>query len=360
MNTYRVYLRPRSSIGTWPMSDTLFGAMCWAVYHLYGKEKLENILNDYHANPKFIVSSAFPFLERPGSLIHFYPKPMIAELTVNEVEALTEKEIAGNVAHDSLIFKRKIITITEKLKSIKRAAFVSESIFTDIVRGEDMTSLYERLNTGQIVSRGGILMTSEESLTQAEESFFIQQDALKNQIDRVTGATVEGLLFLKRETFFRTPRTGLWFVLQTDDTDFVIPLLKYLQDTGIGSDRTTGKGHFDIEFGSSFDLPKADNPDSFIILSRWCPEEKERNFTGGFACWNLVNMRPIRETMYCHGKKRILKDLIRMFAEGSVFPIKLQNKSCYGMLVESKMEKDYKVYHNGVAIPVYAKTGGQT
>lgn len=359
MNSYRVYLRPKSSFGTWPTSETLFGAMCWAVYHLYGKTVLESMLNDYNANPKFVVSSAFPFLEKPGSLIHFYPRPMIRELTVNEVEALAEKETAGAAAHDSLPFKQKIVTITEKLKSIKRTAFVSESIFTEIVRGGfDMTSLYEQLNSGQIVYQGGVLITSKESQAQPERSFFDQQDALKNQIDRVTGATVEGLLFLKKETFFRTPDTGLWFVLQTDDTDFISPLLKYLQDTGIGSDRTTGKGHFDIEFGSSFELPKADNPDSFIILSRWCPDKGERDFTGGFASWNLVNMRPIRETMYCSGKKRILKNLIRMFAEGSVFPLKQQDKSCYGMLVASKMD-DYTVYHNGIGIPVYAKIGGQ-
>ena len=62
--------------------------------------------------------------------------------------------------------------------------------------------------------------------------------------------------------------------------------------------------------------------------------------------------------MYSAGKGRMLKDLLRVFAEGSIFPLK-EKKEYYGYIVNTFKKETYAVYHNGLAIPVFTRLGDE-
>ncbi len=362
MQTYAFYLYPRSTFLSLPTSDTLFGAMCWAVYHLWNKKELEDMLTDFkNQRPRFILSSIFPYLVRNELKVRFFPKPLLPEPTSQE---LREKELNNKTSARDLNYKRGVVKASERLKDIKKAPFVSEGLFGQIVEGGlDLKSIYPRFKKKGAMPRdiekiGNSLITygEREKIDPEGEltNLITEIDVQRNQVDRVVGSTVEGLLFSKREVCCK----GLWFLVQTDHLDFVKPILRYLEDTGIGGERTSGKGHFQVMEEEIFRLPKAKDPNAFIVVSRYLPTEEELNFLAqGLSNWNLINIRPKRESMYAVGRERILKDSLRIFTEGSIFSLG-KFKDYYGKIEDAGNMGSYTAYHSGLAVPVFVRIGG--
>jgi CRISPR-associated protein Csm4 len=365
MQTYAVYLYPKSTFfSSLPTSDTLFGAICWAVYHLWGENELKTMLEEFvNKKPRFILSSSFPCMIQNGKITRFYPKPLLPEPDSTQISKLA-KEKSGTSNPQNLRYKQGIVEITEKLKEIKKITFVSEAIFNQIVEGKlNIKDIYQSLRKRGSVSKdiekiGSCLITYEErSKIDPEgelESFVKEFDIQKNQIDRVRCSTVEGLLFFNKEIAC----TGLWFLVKTEDLDFLKATFRYLEDTGIGGERTTGKGHFKIQCEDALNLPNVDSSNSFIILSRYLPEGNELNLISQeLSNWNIINIRPKRETMYLQAGERILKDSLRLFTEGSIFHVR-ERKDYYGKIEDVGNMGTYTAYHNGLAIPVFANIGG--
>ena len=370
MEIYAIYIRPKSSFITWPASETIFGAICWAIYHIYGEPVLEEILKDFNNRPKFILSSAFPYLQRNNSIVHFFPKPLLAELKSHEVEELAEQETNQVVKREdkALDLKRNIIIVSENLKELKRVFYVSEVLFEEIVNGSiNIREIYYRLKKRGSAPRdieklgNSLISFGERDKIDPEgalKTLLTEADVQRNQIDRVAGSTVEGLLFFNKETLLHRDHGGLLFLVKTDDFEFLKPLFRYIQDTGIGGERTSGKGHFEIAWDENpYRLPEAKNPNIFITLSRYLPSEDERDFYQGVASWNLLNLRQKRETMYSPKSKFISKDLLRMFSEGSIFHLR-KKKEYYGKIEQIEFSGANPVYRNGLALPVFAKIGG--
>jgi hypothetical protein len=64
LKAYKItYLSPTSSV----RSFTIFGAICWSCKLIHGEEKLKEFLSEFKENPKFLISSAFPYVK-----INFY------------------------------------------------------------------------------------------------------------------------------------------------------------------------------------------------------------------------------------------------------------------------------------------------
>ncbi len=361
MQTYAIYLRPQSTVLSLPTSDTLFGAMCWGVYHLSDEKELEDMLTDFkNRRPPFILSSVFPCLMRNQSKVRFFPKPLLPQPASHEFIA---EELPNETGKTDLSYKRRVVRAAERLKDMKKVAFVSESLFGEIVEGTlDLTGIYrrfkkkgsmpddiERIRNALITCGERERIDPEGNLTNLTREIDVQ----RNQVDRVVGSTVEGLLFSKREISCK----GLWFLVRTDDLEFLKPILRYLEDTGIGGERTSGKGHFQVREEEIFNLPRAENPNAFIVLSRYLPTEEELNsLVQGLSNWNLINIRPKRESMYAGGKERILKDSLRMFAEGSLFSLG-KFKDFYGKIEDAGNMGTYTAYHSGLALPVFARIG---
>ena len=361
MQTYALYLGPRSTLISLPTSDTLFGAICWAVYHLWNEKKLEDMLRDFiNGRPPFILSSTFPCLVKNESRVRFFPRPLLPEPTGQESADMKMKKTGT----DEVDYKRGIVKASDRLKEMKKVAFVSEGLFSQIVEGRlDLKGMCQSFRKKGATSKdiekiGNSLITYEERAKVDPESklksLVKEIDVQKNQVDRVVGSTVEGLLFSNKESSCKR----LWFLVQTDDPDFVRPVFRYLEDTGIGGERTSGKGHFQVTEEEIISLPKAKYPNVFIVLSRYLPTEDELSFLDqGLSNWNLINIRPKRESMYRRGRERILKDPLRVFTEGSIFSLG-KCKDYYGKIEDVGNMGSYVAYHNGLAVPVFAKIGG--
>ncbi|MBL8149871.1 MAG: hypothetical protein JNN15_08080, partial [Blastocatellia bacterium] len=79
-----VYLLPKSPFTkSAPRSDTLFGAICWAIRLLYGQQKLVDIIEKFDAAIEsarplpFLLTSCFPYFQDKQGKIHFLPKPLL-------------------------------------------------------------------------------------------------------------------------------------------------------------------------------------------------------------------------------------------------------------------------------------------
>ena len=61
MTALRFTIRPKAPFGSPLLGETLFGQLCWAILRLYGKERLEALLDGYcEGRPFAVVADAFP------------------------------------------------------------------------------------------------------------------------------------------------------------------------------------------------------------------------------------------------------------------------------------------------------------
>lgn len=373
METYAIYLKPKGSLASAIHSDTLFGAFCWSIRHLYGEGRLESLLENFAEDPKFILSSAFPCLFHDDGKVHFYPKPLLPDLTSKQVERLASVSPA-EARRDPLVKKRAVARAVENAKRLKAAAYISERLFSEIVNGRmDTEGLFKRLVKRGITEHdiegiGNALITTGERKRidpDAEcDAFWREADVQRNEIDRVAGSPVEGRLFFTREMVFAQGVAGLWFVLRAPDIDFVKSLLRYLADTGIGGERTAGKGNFTIplEEIEEVTLPHADTEaNAFVTLSRYIPADGEVAFTQAPLSYHLSTIRPKHEAMLPGAGHHTFKTILRVLEPGALIPFQGPAREYYGRIVTVGMSAErggWQVYHNGMTIPVFAKVGG--
>ena len=363
MDTYAVYLKPRCALAGQIHSDTLLGALCWAIRAVYGVGHLEALLKGFDVSPPFAISSTFPCLWRRDEKVRFYPKPLLPDLRTGQTnEPATEQ--AG------LSYGQEITNVVAMAKRIRTASYVSEKLFGQIVQGQmDTEGLFGRLMVERDSTEGDIEQVGEGLITTCErqridpdgehKQFWRIRDMQRNEIDRVVGATVEGRLFFIEGTAFVWDIAGLWFVLRTDDPDTVRTALRYLEDTGIGRDRSVGMGHFRIEM-DQFNLPEAKDANAFVSLSRYIPSNGECDFGGSPLSYHLLTVRPKHEAMFSGAGHHTYKAILRMFTPGSIFPLK-ERRDVYGRAVcvgSNAEEGGWNVWHNGITIPVFARIGG--
>lgn len=366
METYAVHLRPRGSLASWPLSsDTLFGAVCWGI-------KILNLLPDLsewlsQAIPPFASSAAFPALYQDGRpLLRFYPRPVSFAVGANTLTSLA----AEIQKQDKISLKAAQVKLRDLAKLVNGLTYVSEGIFEDIVLGklspvEVLRSIHNK--KGPVQRSMGVLMKPAERqmIKQASKinsrGLFQSSAVQHNQIDRIAGATAEGQLFYQVETYF-SPGCGLWALVRAAPDDFkrlIHPALRYLEDTGLGANRTTGKGHFQIDVEPAPGLPEAPNANARLMVSRYLPREEElADLTGKPLAYRLTTLRAKREQKFPQTTRQertppVFKQTVRMFEPGSVFPLR-QRQEIYGKLTEVVAQDDGgPVFQSGGAIPVF-------
>lgn len=350
MKTYIVKLSPESAFHALPSSDTLFGALCWSIRRLCGNERLKEVLTEIDNNPLFVLSSAFPILEVKGSdALYFLPKPVTTGITVYDVEA-----IAGRNNK-----KVQVIVITE-YKKYKKAEYVSESIFLDVQKGASDRSVFEQYMKENIVLFSNILMTKDEyNLIDAHLKIkpFISSVVQKNAIDRLSMSTgEEGQTFYQQE-IYASKIFGLYFLMKTSNVSFFTPLLRYLEDKGIGGNRSTGKGRFKIKVIGEKSLPDSADVKTFLNLSRFIPSNGDIDLNSHRNCYEVFPYRSKVDSEYEFKGDDVWKDRVMYLKEGSVL-VANEKKPFYGRCPIVKEIDGQKVRQNGMALPVFGKFGG--
>lgn len=306
-----IYIKPISAFPFPLHSDTLFGAICYGMKELFGEDEVKGL-----DKPKFLLSSAFPFLEQDNKKIHFFPK---------------------------IIFPPKKISteLMDNAKIYKKARFIHESLFNKLLDGElseeDVIS-----NIDDYKVKNGILMPRN-----IDYMIFRISDMPRNVINRITN---------KSEDFFYTSGAlfengGVFFLIkyirgEENCKKKIRASIEFLRDRGIGGDISVGKGVFSVEYGE-IDIENENKGDFFVTLSLYSPTDEELKKFGKNMWYNVIR----REGKCKDGES---KKAIFMFGEGSIFPE--IDKQIYGRI--EKVRDSPQVFQYGLAFPLKVRING--
>lgn len=296
---------------TFIRSDTLFSALVSAVRKFYGDDVAQHFLEPNAV----ILSSAFPFYKDEL----FFPKP--------------------------LHFFPEDLKEYEMIKVFKKAKFISKDLLLEILEGKKVRDqFFDKdyiLNGCWRVNKNIKDKNDVDKIFEEREIPHIVMDRLSNQTQ----------IFYKTEVFFNK-NAGLFFIAEVKDEllQKFETVLRFLGDEGIGADRTTGKGLFEVEEIQNFNLNSNTQSDFYYSLSLYSPTKEEfekinpresfYDFTirGGWISNNTLNRKSLR-----------------MFVEGSVIKL-IDKQKPLGRIYKVLEAKDYPtdlkydVYRSGQAI----------
>ncbi len=292
-----IYLQPKSSL---PLlsSDTLYGAICSAICTLY--ENFDEMLEALKKSPPFLISSAFPFVGMKETA-HFFPKP---------IERMQEIER-----------QRESIEEKNRVKKLKKAGYIHESIFNKWINGEvNEAYLVENINDYSI--KDGFVYNKELDLNFNIES----RDVARNSINRQSQLSD---IFYSFEDYYKN--AGLFFLVKFPTKEYekeysvvIQSAIKFLRDRGFGGDVSSGKGHFEIVNLTNRDIIYPPEKGArFISLSRYHPTHEEiKAFKEQTNLWYDIYTKRGRDS------EGSIRKQVRFFTEGSTFPE--LNKEIYG------------------------------
>ncbi|MGL4972870.1 MAG: type III-A CRISPR-associated RAMP protein Csm4 [Culicoidibacterales bacterium] len=317
MQTYQLKFAIGGRFQALPDSQTIFGAMCWAIRDVYGEAKLTEMLADFQNHPqRFVVSSMFQF--------DILPMPKLKKM---RVEATT----LADFQHKKMM--RQIHSV-----SVAAARKIFDNTF-------DM-SVYQNLLENKPQS---VFKVEEQTLYLVEEQVVSvpkTMNGLRNMIDRLSGTTgEEGQLFYSEHQQLPAA-TKTHVIIQTADLKFVESLFRYLSDGGYGRDKSVGINQFSYEsaqpfvFENSIGLP--------YLISKYIPQSGEINWNDGQLGYTVASPNYVVESRQ-QFNGRYLKAEVVAFQEGSIIPT-VEPKSMYGQLAVVQEIAEQRIYQNGLGL----------
>lgn len=212
-------------------SDTLFSAIA-NIYELVfnGASEFINLVN----SGKIIFSSAFPVLEHKEdkSKIYFFPKP--------------------------------VLFYNEESKETKNISFLSKGVLEDVIQNFNGNDMSCNINFSNYCLIGGkYCMTKDEMKINTSAEKFIREivtpktavhkdeNVMKDRFYHETNIQLNSIGHYNPHYFFLVNNE-----LSKDELNDFLTCLKVLADTGIGGERSSGKGLFDdVEVLDEFKLP---------------------------------------------------------------------------------------------------------
>ncbi len=223
-------------------SDTLWGAIIQQWLLLYNDDPEMLCLDS-----PFMVSSCFPYING----VPFYPLP------IGTLDHLITK--AGQAEKPEI-----------SVKDLRKVRFVAEPLFNEIVNGG--TLRFEDLRPDTVFPFDKI---EPESVIKRKPIYDIMQRP-RLGTDQLSGGSTEGTFFYCSDQYF-SQDNGLFFIASFRDNETkkcFDAALRLLGDTGLGADRSIGRGLFIFE-NKKYKLP--DNPelDDYLLLSLYHPTREE-------------------------------------------------------------------------------------
>jgi len=359
-----VYLMPRAPFTkNVPRSDTLFGAIAWAIRLLYGEKELVRILDEFdlaisaQESPPFVISSLFPYFEDKEGKILFLPRPL------------------SPPSFPSQTFN---LETYQAYKRFLKIDYVSQSIFNLMTSGElEESRLLDDLakKDGNYSQQAGTLMAaSEHDRVRVLSRLTISQEHARNAINRLsssTGGDDGGQLYYQPVTSSlalpgNDAHSGFYLLVRVAPdrsnriSDILRAAFRFLADKGLGGDTTIGRGHCDVEFSDEQLI--SDNPTGkrLVTLSLLHPGATDRKHFS--RCQQQIYARLEKrkgfiESAYTKEIKRVWKPTLFMLGEGSTFPVD-NGRRLYGSLFTDTHQRDgmdFRIRINGLAYTVGMK-----
>jgi CRISPR-associated protein Csm4 len=285
-------------------SDTLFSALCLSLREL--GEDPEALLKRFPRTapqasepPPFRLSSAFPY----AGEVCFFPRPMLKPQGLEEIADPT----VG--------------------KTLKKIQFVSQVLFEALVAGSPVDSYLlgsdGKVRRDVLLQGGQVWVTPGEleKLRPFEEKetatirLWEEQTTYRVTVDRGTN----------RSQVYQAGRVrfasgcGLFFLVDYEDTGWkgcLEKAMRVLGDAGVGGERSSGHGQFDLEVSPSFHLAEPEGANGYATLSLYWPTEPEvQSDVLEGASYGLVNRRG---WLGSPDGMNLRRREVRMLVEGSV------------------------------------------
>ncbi|OMH40391.1 type III-A CRISPR-associated RAMP protein Csm4 [Desulfurobacterium indicum] len=315
METIKIVIKPLTPFYTPLQSDTLFGEFCWHYRFLYGKEKLENLINNYDVEPFIVFSSGFPEDYLPFPVIPFRNLPIVE--------------------------KRDIETY-KVLKKFKKQAFIEKKLLRELI--ESKVEI-----TAEVLFENFL----KESNKKETAPIYRKAKQMHVTIDRRFGSHLEGHLFDKEYLFFnKDSNIEIYckFNPKRITSKEIEQTFHFMGLNGLGGEKTTGKGKFEIISIKESDLPETTNPNSFISLSIGMAKEDEiEDYYARF-----FTKFPKHGPEVCPEGINIFKNPVILTKEGSVFKYKAK-KDIYGTIY--KISQDESFIHCAKIFPLFVRLG---
>jgi CRISPR-associated protein Csm4 len=223
-------------------SDTLWGAIIQQWLLLYNDDP-EGLCLD----TPFAVSSCFPFING----VPFYPLPFgVLDHLISEAGQAEQPEMS--------------------VKDLKKIRFAAEPLFREIVRGE--TLRFEQLQPDTVFP---LEEKRPDTMRKKKPVYDIMQRP-RLRTNQLSGGSTEGAFFYCSDQYFNQ-NNGLFFLasFRHDETKKRFDAaLRLLGDTGLGADRSIGRGLFAFEI-KECEAPDNLSSDHYMLLSLYHPTRKE-------------------------------------------------------------------------------------
>lgn len=360
-----VYLKPRAPFAqAVPRSDTLFGAVAWAIRLLYGEAALAELLGQFDeaikaaAAPPFVISSLFPYLKHENSVLRFLPRPLAAPVQM-AFDTPQKYQLA---------------------KKLKQTTLLSEAVFAAVASGElNDDEVLNELSKGKqsrFALHGGALITQAElGSVRLFPSLYSNGETARNAINRLSASTGDdgGQLFYTPIAAARAldatdAHTGFYCRLRLNEA--VAPgisaklkaAMYFLGEKGFGGDVSVGRGHCEIEIDETASELGCDDGARLVLLSLLHPSTKDRaHFTGcqPSLLARLERRKGFLESAFTASTLRFWKPTLVMLGEGATFP-RDGSRQIYGSLFTDLSPRDGiqfqpRINGLGYVVPLAAK-----
>jgi len=259
-------------------SDTLYSAL-FSVWNQIDPDEAQQHLQE-ESPPPFVLSSAFPYQDEA----EFYPKPLA---------------LPPNFA-------------SRHRKAFSKVQFIEAALFQKIVDGKLPHFAPECTRQG-----GRFWMSPTSSGLKSDDPIVYETEIPRVVVDRITN---HGMLYFVSELHF-AENAGLFFWVQfnadieANIEERFMQMLRVLGDEGLGLDRTSGKGLFEVvKNPPQSDLPGAPNASRFLTLSLYNPTGEEIKT----PLLQNSGYELVQRGGYVSGHS-YRRQSLTMFAEGSTF-----------------------------------------
>lgn len=324
-------------------SDTLFSALVvtWSTVPTL-QTSLPGLV-DPDAAPPLLLTSAFPY----AGDVRLLPRPALSL-----APTLLDKETA---------------------KTVKRVAWVSESVFAALIGGVGQIALDAFWEQKELLQAGAVWMTAEEwqrlknslSLSTPEEALVWWTDVVPRvTVDRITN---DSQIYHVGRTYFAAG-CGLWFAARGEAIwlDRMEQVLALKAAEGIGGLRSVGNGQFTLHKDAvpSFltdTRASAGEAKGEILLSRFAPTPLEMTrLRADGASYQLVLVGGFSGTP---GVNPVVRRQVRMVTEGSVIGAGTASEQPPGQLVDVTPETtpwlEHRIYRYGYGFTVPMRLAAQ-
>jgi CRISPR-associated protein Csm4 len=336
-------------------SDTLFSAWSSAYARLFGKDGIEELLQRFldSATPPVRMSSTFIYRQDGDRTIYYLPRPLKFPINYpadDEVDDETEK---GDLKFFKTYKKLSYLPLDVWRRWYQGVGFIKGD-------REELIAETKGKSNGHLRQAGTFDYKKAYEIDQVP----------KIAVDRVTRATN---LYHTGFVQFRSEQngndfkslTGLYFLLHFPEADEKLAdnfhaALHFLGEEGIGGERSSGAGRFDVEW---LELPETwrkvvdfsgQNVHHCLVSLFWDDEPstlKRLIADAQHTSYEIQERGGWIGTPF--SGRQLRRQMVRMFAEGSVFPEQPQGKLANVTPREFITPQGYRphaIYRSGISL----------